>query len=223
MSAEFGLLLAFVTGLTGISHCLGMCGGIASGFFFWHGRGRAWWPLALYHSGRILTYALLATLGAASGQVLTQVGLMGKAQGVLMMAAGAGVALIGLRRLWQGIADAPKAQPLIVRLQQAPPWQRPLPSALAGVLNGLVPCALVFSVAVPAVATGEPLQAALLMLTFGAGTLVINPLMSLVGAHAGERLRGMAARLAGLPILVFGLWTFHEGWTFFDIMRGLAN
>ena len=61
------------------------------------------------------------------------------------------------------------------------------------------------------------------MLAFGAGTLPAMGAISLLGSTLGGRLRGGLARLAGITVVLLGLWTIYEGATFFDIMRGLAD
>ena len=99
------------------------------------------------------------------------------------------------------------------------PWQ----PWLGGLLNGLVPCSLVFSVALPAAATADPLRAGGLMLAFGLGALPPMLSVSLLADLAGERARGLFTRLAGLTVPLLGGWTFYEGLVFFDIMRGLGN
>jgi len=94
---------------------------------------------------------------------------------------------------------------------------------LAGVLNGWVPCSLVFSVALKAAATTDPVRAGALMAAFGVGTLPTMALVSLMGAALGAPARGVLGRLAGLVVISLGLWTVYEGFVFFEIMRGLGN
>ncbi len=224
MSQEFTIGLAFLTGLFGAFHCLGMCSGIAGGFFVRMGHWRVP-PHLLYHGMRIGIYAVLGVLGALLGRVLVQSGIVGKGQGILMMVAGVLVMLIGLGLLGVMSRERLETAHTRARSKRVPFQARPTPwqPLLGGLLNGLVPCSLVFSVALQAAATADPLRAAGLMLAFGLGTL---PTMLLVGmlAHlVGNRARGLFIRLAGLSVLALGGWTFYEGFVFFDIMRGLGN
>jgi sulfite exporter TauE/SafE len=222
MTGEFSYALAFATGLFGSFHCIGMCSGINGAFTLGYGRDRLL-PLLAYHGIRILTYTLFGVVGALLGRVVVQTGIIGKTQGLLMILAGVIVVLLGLNLL--GVLRRTKPAdpaPQPVRLSLEKP-KRSINPFLAGLLNGLVPCSLVFSVAVKAAATAGPLQAGLLMLAFGAGTLPSMGAVSLLGSTLGGRLRGGMARLAGLTIVLLGLWTIYEGATFFDIMLGLAN
>ncbi len=207
MNGEFGYGLAFATGVVGALHCLGMCGGLAGGCAVGHGRRKALYSLLQYHGSRILLYTLFGMAGAMAGRVLVQTGLPGKIQGILMIGAGLLVVGIGLRLLFG-------------RGSTLPQYRLPL---LGGMLNGLVPCSLVFTVALPAAATADPLRAGLLMLSFGLGTLPSMLAVSLAGGTVGGLAQGRWLQLAGITVVGMGLWTGWEGWVFFDIMRGLAD
>lgn len=222
MNAELTLAMAFVTGLLGGLHCLGMCGGLAGGFFL---QCQAQPRLALqiqYHASRILTYTLLGMAGAWAGRSLAQTGLIGKVQGILMIGAGLLILIMGLRMLLARQASRIPTQGLEVYLETRRRTPRPWP-LLLGTLNGLVPCGLIFSIALKAAATSDPGRAGLIMLAFGLGTLPMMVTVTGLGAFIGARVRELAARIAGGLVASLGLWTSYEGYLFFDIMRGLAN
>jgi sulfite exporter TauE/SafE len=225
VSGELSYLLAFTTGLFGAPHCLGMCTGLAGSVFVHQGLTRRGVPAVLYHAGRVATYVALGVAGGLLGRVLVQSGAFGKGQGLLMIAAGLVVIVLGL-----GLAGAlPFARPARCRpsLHRPVPAQsgaRPLLTALlAGVGNGLVPCSLVFSVAIKASALADPLQAGALMLVFGLGTVPTMLGVSLLGGLLGNAARGAQLRIAGLLVVALGLWTLYEGIVFYDVMRGLAD
>ena len=100
---EFSYALAFMTGLLGSGHCLGMCGGLVSAFFM-KLQARGPWPYLTYHAGRIGMYALVGLVAALLGAVLVSTGRLGLAQGVLQIVAGAIVILLGLDLL--GVSPA---------------------------------------------------------------------------------------------------------------------
>jgi len=222
VNAELSLAMAFVTGLLGGLHCLGMCGGLAGGFFL---QCQAQPRLALqiqYHASRILTYTLLGMAGAWAGRSLAQTGLTGKVQGILMIGAGLLILILGLRMLLARQASRIPTQGLEVHLETRRRTPRPWP-LLLGTLNGLVPCGLIFSIALKAAATSDPGRAGLIMLAFGLGTLPMMVTVTGLGAFIGARVRELAAQIAGGLVASLGLWTSYEGYLFFDIMRGLAN
>lgn len=229
MNPELTLPLAFLTGVLGALHCLGMCTGLAGGYFVRCGSGVG--AVLSYHSARILVYGVLGTAGALAGRVLVQQGILGKGQGLLMMLAGLIIVLLGMSRLWPltGWTNqhaAPTQQPPAgreVTFGAAPPRPGAWLAALAGAGNGLVPCGLTVSIAIAAAATADPVRAGLLMLVFGLGTLPTMALVSLLGTAVGRHARGWFATLAGITVVALGLWTLHEGWVFFDIIRGLSN
>jgi len=222
---ELTLTLAFATGLLGALHCLGMCSGIAGGLLVRLGSGDPIRTVLRFHSARILMYTLLGIAGAALGRVVVQTGLVGKGQGILMIAAGMLISLVGLGLLGFVPRRGSGTDTSIrrVKFQDGPAARRSRLSALAGAMNGFVPCGLVFSVAVRAAATADPLRAGALMAAFGLGTLPTMGLVSLTGAIIGRHARGLLSRLTGLAVLALGIWTIYEGVVFFDIMRGLGN
>jgi len=229
VSAELTLPLAFLTGVLGALHCLGMCSGLAGGYFVRCGNGLT--AVLSYHATRILVYGLLGAAGALVGRVLVQHGIVGKGQGLLMMVAGLVIVLLGLSLIWPR-SDRngqhrvpPETNPQRRAVKVPIPTSRPAPwtAMVAGAFNGLVPCSLTVSIAIKGAATADPLRAGLLMVALGLGTLPTMGLVSLTGTLIGENTRGLFRRLAGLAVAVLGLWTLYEGWMFFDIMLGLSN
>jgi sulfite exporter TauE/SafE len=227
MSGEFGYALAFLTGLLGAGHCLGMCSGLAAGPALYRG---TWWrpgPLLAYHGGRIAVYVVLGTLGATLGRTLVQTGALGKVQGLLMVLAGLVIIGLGLRLTgllpWFAPRRCGGAAPCVPAPVRVTPWRARLAPLLAGLGNGLVPCSLVFSVATRATAGADPLQAAGLMLSFGLGTLPMMGTVTALGGLVGHKARGLTLRLAGGVVVLLGAWTLYEGLVFYQVMSGLAN
>ena len=224
MAVSIDYSLAFMTGITGAFHCLGMCGTYAGGYFIGHGCKQRLYPQLAYHGVRLLSYVMLGVGGALAGRVLAQAGFVGKAQGLLMIAAGLAIVMTGL---WVGGFLSPGQVKRCNRQCRAPHFQdwkggRYLP-LLAGLVNGLVPCSLVFSVSIKTLVMDSVLEAALFMLLFGLGTLPMMVLVTASGALAGDRLRGLFVPLAGIVVVLMGCWTLYQGYVFYDIMRGLAN
>jgi hypothetical protein len=225
VTGELSYLLAFTAGLLGAPHCLGMCTALAGGLFVHQGLGHEGLPAVLYHAGRVATYVTLGVAGALLGRVVVQSGAFGKTQGQLMIAAGAGIIVLGL-----GLLGALRfAQPARCRLPASSAatvgraWRRLPGFLLAGIGNGLMPCSLVFSVALKASALASPLDAGLLMLVFGLGTVPTMLGVSLLGGTLGNAARGTKLKLAGLAVIALGAWTIYEGTVFYDVMSGLGD
>jgi sulfite exporter TauE/SafE len=223
------LTAVFLVGLLGGGHCLGMCGGIVTALTIHLPGDRPRWSLHLaYHAGRITTYALAGALagglgGAAllvGGALPVQVALYVVAQ---LMLVALGLYLLGLPRYLEVFERAGRA--LWVRIQPAASTLFPVRTAprgyAVGLLWGLLPCGLVYSMLVTALVSGSAANGALVMLAFGGGTL---PSLLAAGTvfPALARTRGgrLARRTAGVVVVAFGLFGLaYAG----DVERLAAN
>lgn len=214
----YSFTAAFLSGLLGAGHCVGMCGGLNGGFFAARSARLGLPPIAIYHLSRIAMYTLLGVGGAVAGRLLMQTGFIGKVQGIVMMLAGILIVLIGFRQYF----SRPSSSTPTHVLNYVPNPQKPHMPAIIGIANGLVPCGLASTVAIQAAASGDALTAAGLMLVFGLGTLPAMVLLSVFGGYLG--LQGQKARvLLLIGLLGLGAWTFQQGFVFFDVIRGLGN
>lgn len=229
------LTLAFFAGLSGYLHCVGMCGGLASGCFAMLPGHQRLTGVVLYHGMRIFGYVLLGMAGALLNHVIAQSGITGKIQGILQISAGLALIILGILQIWRGngkrflvghaekkVNPSQSAQPVTVQVKPDRGKNLFWTPALAGFTNGLIPCALVFSIAIKA--SQEPmLNAALLMIVFGLGTLPALLSLSAFGLWIRSWRTAFGGWLAGAIVIVFGIWTTYEGIRFFQIIRGLSN
>ncbi|MGH8492597.1 MAG: sulfite exporter TauE/SafE family protein [Moraxellaceae bacterium] len=211
------LLTAFLTGLLGSTHCVGMCGGISAALSFSlpqesrQGLRLFGYQLA-YNSGRLLCYTLL---GAVAG-LLAASALAGWAHSPWpRLASGLFMIVLGLYLAgwWHGLQKieglgkglwkclGPLRQHLL-------PVDHPLKAIAAGSLWGLLPCGLVYTALTLAITRADATSSAMLMLSFGLGTL---PTLLLTGTLAG-RIRAWLQqqgirRAAGIMVVLFGIWT----------------
>jgi len=212
---EFSLLAVLLVGLLGGVHCLGMCGSIVGIFTTQVPQEKARWPFHLaYSGGRIMSYTVAGALVGAVGQAGLLLRDAVPVQHLLFALSSLMLILLGLyladvwgavRRLEQlGSGLWRRLQPLTARLLPV----NSVPRALAlGVLWGWLPCGLVYSVLITALASGGIMQGALVMLAFGLGTL---PNLLAIGLF-WESLRGWAqsprVRLgAGALVAAFGVY-----------------
>ncbi len=223
---ELSYGLAFMTGLLGSGHCLGMCGSLVSGFFMKLGAKGAT-PYLAYHGARISVYAVIGLIAAVVGTVLVQTGQFGLAQGLLQIVAGAVVILLALDLLglspWRhSIGFAPLAW---VRGQWVSATRRgPVVGAvIGGTLNGLMPCSMTMAMAVKATTATTPPEGLLLMLAFGAGTLPSMFAASVLFGKLGPRLRGWLLKGAALFVMALGMSTVWQGVRYFVVMHRLVG
>jgi sulfite exporter TauE/SafE len=228
MTPELDYSLAFSAGILGSGHCIGMCGALASGFFMKLGdRKDSAISYAAYHGARISVYTLVGMLAALLGVALISTGMLGKIQGILQIIVGLLVILIALDMLgllpWH-LSFSLLPQRLLRRgFMQATATGATAGAALAGTLNGLMPCPLTLAMAVKATTTASPLEGGLLMLAFGAGTLPSMMFVSVAFGKLSSKARGYMLKGAATIVIIMGINTVTQGILFFDAMQGLAN
>ncbi|MDO9636160.1 MAG: sulfite exporter TauE/SafE family protein [Thiobacillus sp.] len=211
---EFSLLTALLAGLLGGVHCVGMCGGIVAAYSFRADGTHPPFRMHLaYNLGRITSYAIFGALAGLLGASLKLAEFL-PVQTLLYVLAQVVMILLGLYlagfNQWvlvferAGGALWRRVKPLFQKLLPV----KTLPQALlAGAIWGWLPCGLVYSVLVSALAAGSVPSGAALMLAFGLGTLPnllgmglfarqIQPFMPLVWVR----------RAAGLSVAGFGVW-----------------
>ena len=194
---------ALLFGLLGSFHCVGMCGPIA--FLMPVDRNnpvKRFFQVLSYHSGRLFTYAMLGLVLGYLGRGLQLFGLQQQvsiAVGVLMIL----VILIPHKRMGTYSFSKP-AYRLVNRLKTALGVQLKKKKASTfftlGLLNGLLPCGLVYMAIFGAIASGGGVQGGIYMLFFGLGTL---PLMT-TAIYLGNFLKGKTKQLLvkAIPVAV---------------------
>ena len=176
---ELSVFSAFLVGLLGGTHCVGMCGGITAALSLQlPSTGRLWPYYLTYNLGRIASYSVAGIIaGALGASALLLQELLPVQQALFVLANFMLIALgLYLAGIWRfvtvferiGSVLWTRVQPLMKR------WLpiHNLPGALVvGALWGWLPCGLVYSVLVTALASSSALTGGMLMLAFGLGTL----------------------------------------------------
>jgi len=216
MNEPLSYSAAFLIGLLGSTHCVGMCGGIMGALAFsvtpeQRIRSRLVTLLFAFNLGRILSYTLigalvgaLAWLAADQSRVVSYL-LRYLASLMLILL---GLYLTGwwpvLRHLeslgailWKWL------QPAIRRVM---PVSNPSQALLIGIFWGWLPCGLVYSTLIWSASAATWQQSAAMMFLFGLGTL---PALITTGLLL-ERIKRVAQsrnlrRLTGAFVLLFGL------------------
>lgn len=201
---------AFITGLLGSAHCFGMCGGI-SGLFAVNASVkslRQQFPKAVaYNTGRVATYAILGIVVALLGK--GAVGSIPELAAPVRLASGLLIILVGLQvafnwrilsvvenagaSLWRRVAPAARGLVPVETLLQA---------LGLGLIWGLLPCGLVYSVLLLAATTAEPTSGGLVMVAFGLGTM---PAMIATGVSASKLAQFMSSKRVGVGLLIVAL------------------
>jgi uncharacterized protein len=205
---------AFMMGFIGSLHCVGMCGPIA--MMLPADTSKRWQFVmgrVLYNSGRILTYAIFGLLVGFIGESTTYF-LSQKSLSIFLGA----LILIGvfLPKTWKnklslnnyvfGYTNLVKGSLSKLFKKHSLTTQ-----FLFGVLNGLLPCGLVYAALSGAFLTEAFTDGMLFMVLFGVGTL---PLMLGVSLGATWLRKTFGAKLPKLIPITYsfiGLWLIFRG------------
>jgi uncharacterized protein len=221
--------LLFIAGFAGSLHCIGMCGGFACALGS-DGRGAGATSLRhlLYNIGRLSTYCFLGGLAGALGQVICTALAPGTQRAAPLLSASldvgqralavmAGLLMIimalsffGLRG-WHRVTSGFGSSTLVVSLRSLL-GRRGFATPLAfGVLNGFLPCPLVYAMIAQAASTFNVPSGCLTMAAFGLGTFPAMLAMGGIGRLLAPSWRQRGVRLAGGFILALGLVTLSRG------------
>jgi len=210
------LISAFVLGIMGSFHCAGMCGPIAIALPL-HGNsvvGKIFGG-TLYNLGRTITYGIMGALFGLLGQGIAMIGFQQKISvimGSLMIISILFPALFrnqySMSKSWFSVVG--KLKSTIGKMFSI----RSYPSLFfIGMLNGLLPCGLVYMAIAGAIGTGSAGMGTLYMILFGLGTIPMLLGISLAGNLLSLTVRKHINKLIPVLVVVVGI---------FFILRGLS-
>ncbi|QOJ01312.1 MAG: sulfite exporter TauE/SafE family protein [Phycisphaeraceae bacterium] len=158
---------------------------------------------AMYHAGRLATYAALGALAGGLGLGLDSAGSLAGVQRAAAIVAAVGLGLIGAAILARGATRGMPRLPVPAALTRAADlvmgraMRLPVrPRALViGLATAFIPCGWLWAFVLTAAGTGDPLHAAMLMGVFWLGTL---PVMVSVGIGLTAGLGPLTRRLPTL-------------------------
>lgn len=204
--------LAFFMGLFGSIHCAVMCGPLLIAI---QGNQTISWRQTLhkllYQFGRIMTYGCIGLLLGVIGNLAAIQG------GQQFLSIFTGLVLIVLGFFYMAGKKSPKIaqiqtkaiQPFVKVMGR---WlYRPGGSLVAGVLNGILPCGMVYMALASAMNADGIANSFVFMVLFGLGTLPLMLVFSFA-AHIPRRyMKGKFTRLLTVLYLVMGVWFILRG------------
>lgn len=207
------IYMAFVTGLLGTGHCIGMCGGLVSALSLSEaGRQGGWFFHLLYNLGRISTYTFIGAVVGWLGSALAYTDRFKMVTRSLLIGSDVFVILVGLGTAglftWLNVSKLDFPGPMkamtvaVVGLRRLPPAISALP---LGLLFGFIPCGYLYAVAITAAQSASVATGALMLFAFGLGTA---PSLLLFGSAAhwlSGRARTWMLRIAGLVVAGMGV------------------
>jgi sulfite exporter TauE/SafE len=207
---------ALVLGLMGSFHCAGMCGPIAIALPL-HGNsvsGKIFGG-TLYNLGRTLTYGIMGAIFGLLGQGVAMMGFQQKVSvimGSLMIISVLFPALFrnqySMEKSWFSLVGKLKSS--IGKMFSVRTFQSLF---FIGMLNGLLPCGLVYMAIAGAIGTGAVLSGSLYMIMFGLGTLPMLLGITLAGNLMGLAFRKRINKVIPVLVILVGI---------FFVLRGLS-
>ena len=205
---------AFILGLVGSLHCLGMCGPIV---LVLPGTVRERWNFLagrlLYNLGRAITYAFMGLVIGLIGQSIALAGYqqwLGIIAGALMILS---VLLPskGMRRILPTAAYDRAIEALKRRLGGLLGNSSQSSLFTIGLLNGFLPCGLVYMALAGSLTMGSAPGSALYMLLFGLGTLPVMFAASYASGLITGEMRRKITRLIPVGVVLLGLLFILRG------------
>jgi sulfite exporter TauE/SafE len=201
-------IVALLLGLLGSVHCIGMCGPIALSIPLRRERTQSLLSgIFIYNAGRAFTYAMLGAVSGLAGSAVK----WAAGQQTLSIVAGSlillalivnafGKQLKKFSPFTKGFSTIRKVLGKLFKQNRYDAlW-------LIGMLNGFLPCGLVYTALAGAAATGNFLNGAFFMFIFGIGTIPALFALSLAGTKISfsmrERMRKAVPVFVGIMALL---------------------
>lgn len=201
---------AFILGLAGSLHCAGMCGPLALALPA-QARSRSGYVVGrlAYNAGRLGAYSALGLGFGLFGQSLSMAGLqrwVSLGLGLLLL-----VGLFSSRKLASWVPIVALVSGLKAGMSSLLSRRSLSSLALLGLLNGFLPCGLVYVACAGAVATGNIASGILYMATFGLGTIPVMLAIGLSGSLMPFSLRLKLRKTVPAAVIVLALLLLLRG------------
>ncbi len=208
------LISALVLGIMGSFHCAGMCGPIAIALpLYGNTFTQKIFGAGLYNLGRTLTYGIMGAFFGLIGQGLQ---LLGFQQKVSVIMGSLMIISVLFPALFRNQYNMGKSWvPVVGKLKKTIGQMFSIRSFSSlffiGMLNGLLPCGLVYMAIAGAIGTGGVLQGALYMILFGLGTIPILFAIAIAGNILSVAVRKKINKLIPVLVVVVGLLFILRG------------
>jgi len=208
------LISALIFGLLGSFHCVGMCGPIAFLLPVDHKNNfKKLGQIALYHFGRLSSYAIIGLLFGLLGKSFSLFGLQQQLSilvGVLMIL----VIVIPYKKINKYNGSKPIFK-IVSKVKSNLGKQLKQKSAdtffTIGFLNGFLPCGLVYMAVFGAIASGTALEGSLYMAVFGLGTIPLMTTAIYLGNFLNLNLRSKIRKAVPVFVVIIGLLFIIRG------------
>lgn len=206
--------MALSVGLLGSIHCVGMCGGIVAAMSM-EKKGGLWQAIAIYHAGRILTYSLAGLFLGVIGSLVSENQLIGNARQILSVVAGGFMVVFALQI--GGMLPERFMNFSLIRVPASLLKKTSGGSSLylwgvTGLVNGLLPCGMVYAALSMSLMQADPLKGMLIMTFFGMGTVPAMTGLAMLIRRWAPSSRGVFLKWTAYVLVIFGLMTMARGY-----------
>ncbi|HIE45246.1 MAG TPA: sulfite exporter TauE/SafE family protein [Flavobacteriaceae bacterium] len=205
---------AFILGLLGSFHCIGMCGPIAFALpLDRSSKSKMIFQTFLYHLGRLFTYSLIGVLFGLIGRGLFISGIQQRLSilmGIIMIAS-----VIIPVHFFNRFKITQPLYKIIGKLKQQLGLYLNKKSNksifLIGFFNGFLPCGLVYMALMGAIASSNIIEGSLYMFLFGMGTVPMMTLAVFAGNILKASLRNKIQKIIPVFVVIIGLLFILRG------------
>ncbi len=206
-----------------IGHCIGMCGGIVIAYSSTKiDQNSSWFRQSIshlaYNLGRVATYTILGlifgALGKATAFTPSTKGILFLITGILMVMAG--LSLIGKLGFLNAIEVSFSNKSWYQKRFRKLMINKSLLSFFSlGMLNGIIPCGLVYSFAIMAASTASPFWGAVVMASFGLATIpTLFVLGSVTKLLQKGSFRKVMMHISAILVIGYGIFTMYKAYNF---------
>lgn len=181
-------------------------------------------PILLFLGAKLFAYTLMGLLLGALGSVFqlstTTRAILLVAIGIFMI--GNALRMLNVHPIFRYFAiEPPKFITRAIR-RTAKNGDAVTPIFL-GALTVLIPCGVTQAMMAVAIASGDPIQGAMLMFMFTLGTTPVFFIVSYLATSLGQRTEGLFMRLVGVVILILGFFSIDSGATLMGFRYSVTN
>ena len=208
------LITALTLGLIGSFHCIGMCGPIAIALPL---PKENWWykisGVFLYNIGRVITYGILGALFGLLGKGIQLAGF----QRIVSILMGAIMVIsvvfpfvfrnrISIDSLFGGYVSK-----FVMGFKKLFKMRSLSSLLIIGLLNGLLPCGLVYIAVAGAINTNDVTMGILYMVAFGLGTAPMLAVVTLAGNMISGQFRSKVNKIIPYVVVIVGILFILRG------------
>ena len=229
VSQNMGYGILFVIGLITSLHCVAMCGGInlsQSVSYKYSDKDKSkvakLKPSLMYNAGRVISYTVLGGIVGALGSVVS---FSGTAKGIVSIAAGVFMVIMGLNMLnifpWLRRFTPHMPKVFGNKIHAGGGKHGPF---YVGLLNGLMPCGPLQAMQIYALGTGSPIKGALSMLVFSLGTVPLMFGFGAISSFLSSKFTHRMMKVSAALVIVLGIVMLNRGFSLsgFNLVSALS-